>query len=165
MGSSLFNFSRRATRDADRLEIRKCDQLTNRLTWVGARDACASKKAAAKSTAKVTEVGGAEETVNSLDFQCSQCDLHFNAEEELKIHMEEDHTVSNLSTPEKERLPDQTCDLTLTPVHTERIEAQEAVSLPSYVPDMSKTKCDDCNIQFPDNNEFTFHNWCCHPGR
>ena len=147
------------------MEIRKCDQLTNRLTWVGARDACASKKAAAKSTAKVTEVGGAEETVNSLDFQCSQCDLHFNAEEELKIHMEEDHTVSNLSTPEKERLPDQTCDLTLTPVHTERIEAQEAVSLPSYVPDMSKTKCDDCNIQFPDNNEFTFHNWCCHPGR
>ena len=48
MGFSLFNFSRRATRDADRLEIRKCDGptdgRTDRLTWVGARDACASKK-------------------------------------------------------------------------------------------------------------------------
>ena len=48
MGSSLFNFSRRATRDADRLEIRKCDGRTDlrtdgHLTWVGARDACASK--------------------------------------------------------------------------------------------------------------------------
>ena len=80
------------------------------------------KNAAAKSTAKVAEVGGAEETVNSLDFQCSQCDLHFNAEEELKIHMKEKHTIPNLSTPEKERLPDQTGDLILTPVCGERSE-------------------------------------------
>ena len=123
------------------------------------------KNAAAKSTAKVAEVNGAEETVKALAFQCSQCDLHFNAEEELKIHIEDEHTIPKLSTPEKERLPDHTCDLKLTPVHTERIEAQEVVSLPSYAPDTSKTKCDDCNIQFPDNNEFTFHNWCCHPGR
>ena len=27
-----------------RLEIRKCDQRTNGLTWVGARDTCVSKK-------------------------------------------------------------------------------------------------------------------------
>ena len=105
------------------------------------------KSSAAKSTTKVAEVGGAEETVNSLDFQCSQCDLHFNAEEELKIHMEEDHTVSNLSTPEKERLLDQTSDLKLTPVHLER--SAEVASLTSYAPDKTKTKCDDCNIQFP----------------
>ena len=121
------------------------------------------KNAAAKSTAKVAEVGGAEETVNSLDSQCSQCDLHFNAEEELKIHMEEDHTVSNLSTPEKERLPDQTSDLKLTPVHLER--SAEVASLTSYAPDKTKTKCDDCNIQFPKWEELEFHNWCCHPGR
>ena len=37
MGSAFFNFSRRATRDADRMEIQKCDCG---LTWVGARDAC-----------------------------------------------------------------------------------------------------------------------------
>ena len=53
------------------------------------------KNAAAKSTAKVAEVGGAEETVNSLDFRCSQCDLHFKAEEELKIYMEEDKLVNS----------------------------------------------------------------------
>ena len=88
------------------------------------------KNAAAKSTAKVAEVGGAEETVNSLDFQCSQCDLHFNAEEELKIHMKEKHTIPNLSTPEKERLPDQTGDLILTPVCGERSEEVASLDPP-----------------------------------
>ena len=50
MESSLFNFSRRATKDADRMEIQKyylrTDLRTDRQTWVGARDACASKKEA-----------------------------------------------------------------------------------------------------------------------
>ena len=40
LGSSLFNFSRRATRDTDRMEIRK---YYGHLTWVGARDTCVSK--------------------------------------------------------------------------------------------------------------------------
>ena len=43
LGSSLFNFSRRVTRDADRLEIRKYHLPTDRHTWVGARDTCVSK--------------------------------------------------------------------------------------------------------------------------
>ena len=66
-------------------------------------------------------------------------------------------------TPEKERLPDQTGDLKLIPVHGER--NKEAVSLFSVAPDMSKTKCDDCNIQFPDCHKLKFHDWCCHPGK
>ena len=99
------------------------------------------KNAAAKSTAKVAEVSGAEETVNPLDFQCSQCDLFIKAKEELNIHMKDEHTIPNLSTPEKERLPDKTGDLKLTPVHGERSE--EAAPTPDAF------KCDDCNIQFP----------------
>ena len=43
LGIAFFNFSRRATRDSDSMEIQKCDKPTDRQTWVGARDACASK--------------------------------------------------------------------------------------------------------------------------
>ena len=47
MGSSLFNFSRRATRDADIMEIQKYHGRTNGptdgRTGVGARDTCVSK--------------------------------------------------------------------------------------------------------------------------
>ena len=106
------------------------------------------KNAAGKSTAKVAEVNGADETVNPLDFQCTKCDLYIKAEKELNIHMKDKHTIPNLSTPEKERLPDKTGDLKLTPVHGERSE--EVASLPSPTPDAFN--CDDCNIQFPD--------WC-----
>ena len=46
-GSAFFNFSRRATRDAARMEIQKYDQRTDgrtdRQTWVGATDTCVSK--------------------------------------------------------------------------------------------------------------------------
>ena len=46
--SQVFNFSRRATRDADRMEIQKCDGPTYlptylHLTWVGAGDDWSSK--------------------------------------------------------------------------------------------------------------------------
>ena len=44
MGSAFLNFSRRATRDTDRMVIRKYHGRTDTRTWVGARDACASKK-------------------------------------------------------------------------------------------------------------------------
>ena len=59
--------------------------------------------------------------------------------------MKDKHTIPNLSTPEKERLPDKTGDLKLTPVHGERSE--EVASLPFPTPDAFN--CDDCNIQFP----------------
>ena len=42
--SAFFNFSRKATRDADRMEIQKCNQRTDGLTWEGARDTCMPKK-------------------------------------------------------------------------------------------------------------------------
>ena len=47
MGSPLFNFSRRATRDADIMEIQKyhgrTDGPTDGRTGAGARDTCVSK--------------------------------------------------------------------------------------------------------------------------
>ena len=129
------------------------------------------KIAAAKSTEKVAEVNGAEETVNTFDFQCSQCDLHFKAEEELKIHMKDEHTIPNLSTPEKERLPDQTGDLKLTPVHGERSDevAEDAGKPPSPSPsppptlplvcDLVKYGCivDPCGQTFSSEEELRVH--------
>ena len=41
--SGKYTFGKYTFGDADRLEIRKCDGRTDGLTWVGARDACASK--------------------------------------------------------------------------------------------------------------------------
>ena len=128
------------------------------------------KNAAAKSTAKVAEVNGADETVN-FHFQCSQCDLNFNAEEELKIHMNDEHTIPNLSTPEKERLPDQTGDLKLTPVHGERSDevAEDAGKPPSPSPsppptlplvcDLVKYGCivDPCGQTFSSEEELRVH--------
>ena len=81
---------------------------------------------AAESTEKVVEA-----SVSSLDMQCSQCDLCFKAEQDLKIHMEDMHTISTIPTPEKERVPDQIGDLRVTPVHGKgRVEVASPPSPP-----------------------------------
>ena len=54
-----------------------------------------------------------------------------------------EHSIANLATPEKERLPDQSGDLKLTPVHGKRTE--EVASLPS--PTTGLFKCDKCNCK------------------
>ena len=64
--------------------------------------------------------------------KCDQCDKSFKAEEDLKLHIECDHAISVLPTPEKERLPGATADLTLTPVCGEgRVEVDAHHSPPS----------------------------------
>ena len=110
--------------------------------------------------------------LKNFHFQCSQCDLNFNAEEELKIHMKDKHTIPNLSTPEKERLPDKTGDL--TPVHGERsdeVEKDEGASpagkppSPSPPPtlplvcDLVKYGCivDPCGQTFSSEEELRVH--------
>ena len=94
------------------------------------RDERTVKNAAAEPTAKVAEVNGAKETVSPLGFKCSQCDLYSNSEEELNIHMKEEHTIPNGSTPEKEVVPDQTGDLILKPVCGERSEEVASLDHP-----------------------------------
>ena len=72
-----------------------------------------------------------------------------------------EHSTPKLSTPEKERLPDQSGDLKLTPVHGKKSE--EVDSLPSPTP--GAFKCDECNTQFPDSHKLKFHNFWRHDGK
>ena len=51
---------------------------------------------AVESTEKVVEA-----SVSSLDIQCSQCDLYFKSEEELRFHVEHVHSIPDLPTPAK----------------------------------------------------------------
>ena len=57
----------------------------------------------------------AEAAEKVADFQCSQCDSSFKAEEDLNAHIGEVHTAPVLPTPEKERAPNQVAELLLTP--------------------------------------------------
>ena len=64
-----------------------------------------------------------EEHFKPVAFDCSQCDFTSSSEEDLRNHVETEHTTSVLPTPEKERAPDQIADLKLTPpVHNMRTE-------------------------------------------
>ena len=78
MGSSLFNFSRRATRDADRMEIRKYDLLTDGHTWVGARDTCVSKNTEHDSSDNDSDDGSRDElAAGKLLWEIQVCLLAF----------------------------------------------------------------------------------------
>ena len=84
-----------------------------------------SLKKAAEPTDKVVEATESEESgtmVKFADFQCSQCDLSFKAEEDLNAHIGEVHSAPVLPTPEKERAPDQVTELLLTPISGQRKE-------------------------------------------
>ena len=84
-----------------------------------------SLKKAAEPTDKVVEASESEESgtiVKCADFQCSQCDLSFKAEEDLNAHIGEVHSAPVLPTPEKERAPDQAAELLLTPISGQRKE-------------------------------------------
>ena len=134
------------------------------------------KNAAAESTAKVAEVTGAEETVSPLGFKCSQCDLYSNSEEELKIHMKEKHTIPNLSTPEKESLPDQTGDLILTPVCGERSEEVASLDPPkeleytTFFNKRTQSQVFQCKhemceyLKWPNLQELKLHDYIYHGG-
>ena len=64
-----------------------------------------------------------EEHFKPVAFNCSQCDFTSSSEEDLRNHVETEHTTSVLPTPEKERAPDQIADLKLTPpAHNMRTE-------------------------------------------
>ena len=64
-----------------------------------------------------------EENFKPVAINCSQCDFTSSTEEDLRIHVENEHTSSVLPTPENERAPDQIADLELTPpVHNMRTE-------------------------------------------
>ena len=58
-------------------EIGKCDGQTNGLTWVGARDACASKKI---PTMPMYGVWSWEAGVHNVHIQCSGCETLLNEE-------------------------------------------------------------------------------------
>ena len=82
-----------------------------------------SLKKAAEPTEKVVEGSESEESglvVNTVDFQCSQCDSSFKAEEDLNAHIGEVHSAPVLPTPEKDRAPDQVAELLLTPISGQR---------------------------------------------
>ena len=82
-------------------------------------------KKAAESTGKVVEASKSEEnvsTVNSVEYQCSQCDSKFKAEEDLNDHIGVVHTAPVLPTHEKERSSGHIPDLALTPIHGQRNE-------------------------------------------
>ena len=102
-------------------------------------------KKAAESTGKVVEASKSEEnvsTVNSVEYQCSQCDSKFKAEEDLNDHIGVVHTAPVLPTPEKERAPDQIADLELTPpAHNLRTELFVAPSVKVFR--CSYKRCDE----------------------
>ena len=69
--------------------------------------------------------------VKFADFQCSQCDLSFKAEEDLNAHIGEVHSDPVLPTPEKERAQDQIAELLLTPISGQRKE-EDTISSPLH---------------------------------
>ena len=122
-----------------------------------------SLKKAAEPTEKVVEAGEFEESgpiVNSVELQCSQCDLNFKAEEDLNAHIGDKHTI--MPTPEKERAPDQIADLLLTPIHGQRKEEETIPSPPSFsvVCDLPSTwfrKRPICGKKFTSEKDFRCH--------
>ena len=68
------------------------------------------------------EAGKASEEISKpVAFNCSHCDFTSSSEEDLRIHVETQHTSSVLPTPEKEHAPHQIAELELTPVHQVRL--------------------------------------------
>ena len=83
-----------------------------------------------------------EEHFKPVAFNCSQCDFTSSSEEDLRIHVETEHTSSVLPTPEKERAPDQIADLELTPpAHNLRTEFFVAPSVKVFR--CSYKRCDE----------------------
>ena len=124
-----------------------------------------SLKKAAEPIEKVVEASESEESgtncttiVKCADFQCSQCDLSFKAEEDLNAHIGEVHSAPVLPTPEKERAPDQAAELLLTPISGQRKEED------THLHDVSG--CDlpmkprgsaKCGKTFPNENDLRMH--------
>ena len=72
------------------------------------------KKPEAESTEQVIEADLVKEKDSRALNMCSQCDLSFKSEEELKTHIRDMHSAPVLPCPEKERSPDHIRDLILT---------------------------------------------------
>ena len=94
------------------------------------------KKKQQASSVRQTSKDDEAVLVDSSGPKCDQCDTSFKAEEELKLHIESNHTIPVLPTPEKGRLSGVIADLTLTPVCGEgRVEvAAHPSPLPSPSP-------------------------------
>ena len=174
IGKDNFSFNNKELASSSCVKKKSPSQIRRELRR---REERTVKNAAAESTAKVAEVNGAEETVSPLGFKCSQCDLHSNSEEELKTHMKDEHTIPILSTPEKERLPDQSGELILTPVCGERSEEVSSLDHPKeleYTTFFNKRtrsqvfqcKHEDCfpYMKWPDLQELKFHDYQYHGG-
>ena len=101
---------------------------------------------AAEPTEKVAEASKSKEFV---DFQCSQCDSSFKAEEDLNAHISDRHTT--LPTPEKERAPDQIADLLLTPIHG---QGSRTMSSPPLMYGCNKWTCEKT---FTSEDELRIH--------
>ena len=89
----------------------------------------------------------------SKELKCTQCDLPFKCEEELKIHIADKHIFPVLKTPEKERSHPPISDLNLTPVLGEEREEP-----------LSSVTCENCQGPFSadhqcDNKEVELKQW------
>ena len=114
-----------------------------------------SLKKAAEPAEKVVEASESDSTVG---FQCSQCDFSFKAEEDLNAHIGEVHSAPVLTTPEKERAPDQVTELLLTPISGQRKEEDthlHAVSVCDLP--MKLWKCGKCGETFTNENYLRMH--------
>ena len=98
-----------------------------------------------------------ESAADEASAKCSQCDLSFSSEEELKKHVGDGHGAPVLPTPEKERMPDHIVDLLLTPIHGQRIEEETKSSPGRELFPFGKPRCKSCDKSFECENDVKYH--------
>ena len=154
IGKDKFSFTNKELGPSSCLKKKSPSQIRRELRRKEER----SLKKAAEPAEKVVEANEFDPIVSTVGFQCSQCDSSFKAEEDLNAHIGEVHFAPVLTTPEKERAPDQVTELLLTPISGQRKEEDthlHAVSVCDLPTKLGGS--DKCGKSFTDKNDLRMH--------
>ena len=127
IGADTFCFNNKELDSSSCVKKKSPSQIRRELKRKAVRN---MKKPEAESTEQVIEADLVKEKDSRALNMCSQCDLSFKSEEELKAHIRDMHSAPVLPSPEKEPSPDHIRDLVLTPIHGQRNEEDVLPSPP-----------------------------------